>query len=73
MTPARFLTVDGQPHALDRVEVANTQRLRLVFSEPAPALQDRVLYILTDGASREPVRVGSGAAGGRELIVVRVY
>jgi hypothetical protein len=73
MTPARFLTVDGQPHALARVEVADTQRLRLVFSEPAPALQDRVLYILTDGASREPVRVGSGAAGGRELIVVRVY
>jgi hypothetical protein len=73
MNPPRFLTVDGIAHAIDRIEKADTQRLRLVFTAPAPALQDRVLYILTDGASREPVRMGSGAAGGRELIVSRVY
>lgn len=73
MTPARYLMVDGIPHALARIEVADTQRLRLVFTEPAPALRDRALYILTDGASREPVRVGTGAAGGLELIVLRVY
>ena len=73
MTPARHLTVNGTPHALDRIEVADANRLRLVFTDPAPALRDRVLYVLVDGASREPVRASSGAAGGRELIVSRVY
>lgn len=73
MTPARFLTVDGRPHAIDRIEPTAAQRLRLVFTSPAPELRDRALYILADGASREPVRMGSGAAGGRELIVTRVY
>lgn len=73
MSPAHFLTVDGIPHVIDRIELVDAQRLRLVFVDVAPALRDRALYTLTDGASREPVRVSSGAAGGRELVVSRVY
>lgn len=73
MTSSRHLTVDGLPHALDAIEAKDAQRLRLVFTGPAPVLRDRVIYILVDGPSREPVRLGSGAAGGRELFVWRIY
>ena len=73
MSPNRNLTVNGVPHALDCIEASDAGRLRLVFTGPAPALCDRVIYILTDGTSREPVRAGSGAAGGRELVVLRIY
>ena len=73
MTPLRYLIVDGTPHALDFIEPIDTNRLRLVFIGPAPELRDRVHYVLVDGANREPVRASSGAAGGRELIVTRVY
>jgi hypothetical protein len=73
MTSLRYLTVDGTPHALECLEPADANRLRLVFTGPAPARRDRVHYILVDGANREPVRASSGAAGGRELIVTRVY
>lgn len=73
MTSLRYLTVDGTPHSLDRIEPVDARRLRLVFAGPAPELRDRVHYVLVDGANREPVRASSGAAGGRELIVARVY
>ena len=73
MTKPRHLIVNGTPHALDGIEVAERDRLRLVFTDPAPELRDRVLYVLVDVANREPVRASSGAAGGRELIVTRVY
>ena len=73
MTSTRHLTVDGLPHALDAIEATDAQRLRLVFTGPAPVLQDRMIYILVDGTNREPVRWGSGAAGGRELFVRRIY
>jgi hypothetical protein len=73
MTSLRYLTVDGTQHALDRFEGAAANRVRLLFAGPAPELRDRVHYVLVDGANREPVRASSGAAGGRELIVTRVY
>jgi hypothetical protein len=73
MPPLPYLTVDGTPHALDLIEPADANRVRLVFAGPAPALRDRVNYVLVDGANREPVRASSGAAGGRELVVTRVY
>ena len=69
----RYLTVDDTPHALDCIEPADASRVRLVFAGPAPELRDRVLYVLVDGANREPVRASSGAPGGRELIMTRVY
>ena len=71
--PLPYLTVDSAQHPLDRIEPADANRLRLVFIGPAPELRDRVHYVLVDGANREPVRASSGAAGGRELIVTRVY
>ena len=73
MKSLRYLIVDHTPHALDRIESADASRVRLVFAGPAPELRDRVLYVLVDGANREPVRASSGAAGGRELVVTRVY
>ena len=62
MTSLRYLIVNGTPHTLDCIEPAEAHRLRLVFSNPAPALRDRVLYVLVDGANREPVRASSSAA-----------
>ena len=73
MTPLPYLTVDGTPNAIDRIEPADAHRLRLVFTGPAPELRDRVHYVLVDGANREPVRASSGASGGREMIVTRAY
>ena len=73
MNKPRHLIVNGTTHALDGIEVGDANRLRLVFTDPAPKLRDRVLYVLVDVANREPVRASSGAAGGRELIVSRVY
>ena len=73
MIPLRYLIVDGIHHEIDRFESVDGHRLRLVFAGPAPELRDRVHYVLVDGANREPVRASSGAAGGRELIVARVY
>ena len=71
--PLPYLAVNGTPHALARIEPADANRLRLVSTGPAPKLRDRVHYVLVDGAKREPVRASSGAPGGRELIVIRVY
>ena len=73
MTSLRYLAVDGTPHALDLIEPIDTNRLRLVFTGPAPELRDRVHYVLVDGANREPVRASSGAVGGRALVVTRAY
>lgn len=42
MTSLRYLIVDGTPHALDRIEPADANRLRLLFTGPAPELRDRV-------------------------------
>jgi hypothetical protein len=61
--PLPYLTFDGTPHALSRIESADASRVRLVFAGPAPKLRDRVQYVLDDGAKREPVRASSGAAG----------
>lgn len=50
--PLPYLTFDGTPHALSRIESADASRVRLVFAGPAPKLRDRVQYVLDDGAKR---------------------
>lgn len=49
--PLPYVTVDGTPHALDLIEPVDANRLRLVFGGPAPALRDRVPYVLVEAAS----------------------
>lgn len=69
---ARYITVAGKDHPIERIEHETTDRLRLVFAGTPPELRDRTIYLLTDGANREPVRSGWVECE-REVIVATIY
>lgn len=72
MKPAGFLLIEGRDHALERIEDEGLGLLRLTGVQALPRLRNRVMYQLTRGATREPVRE-SALPDGRTVRVRRMY